>query len=101
MRVFLDDCRTPSMIYGESEGCWLVVRTVEHVIELLKTGTVTHLSLDNDLGEGALEGYHVVRWFIENDTWPTEHVWVHSSNVYRAKEMREDIRRYFYDAKGE
>ena len=44
MRVFLDDCRdTP-------EGFDCRVYTAEEAILLVETGTVTHISLDYDLG---------------------------------------------------
>ncbi len=64
MRVYLDDRRaTP-------EG-WVGCRWPTEVIELLKTGNVTYLSLDHDLGdkEAALTedrkeitGYDVIEW---------------------------------------
>jgi hypothetical protein len=44
MRVYLDDQRKPG-------GDWVVTQTVAQTIELLKTGEVSELSLDHDLGE--------------------------------------------------
>ena len=45
MKVYLDDeRRTP-------DG-WIGVKSVEECLELLNTKQVSHLSCDNDLGEG-------------------------------------------------
>ena len=44
MKVWLDDER------GAPEG-WMRVRWPDEAIALLKTGQVTHLSLDHDLGD--------------------------------------------------
>ena len=59
MKVFLDDERpTP-------EG-WVRAFTAPEAIELLKTGKVTELSLDHDLGpEEAGTGYDVCLWVEE------------------------------------
>lgn len=59
MKVFLDDERaTP-------EG-WVRTFWPEEVIALLKTGQVTELSLDHDLGDDAHgTGYTVLLWLEE------------------------------------
>jgi hypothetical protein len=59
MKVYLDDERkTP-------EG-WKRVYWPEEAIELLKTGAVTELSLDHDLGDDDHgTGYDVVLWIEE------------------------------------
>ena len=59
MKVYLDDERpTP-------DG-WHTCRWPEEVIELLKAGGVTHLSLDHDLGDDNHgTGYDVVLWIEE------------------------------------
>lgn len=59
MRVYLDDERpTPAG--------WTGCRWPAEVIELLKTGEVTHLSLDHDLGDDARgTGYDVLVWLEE------------------------------------
>lgn len=71
MKVYLDDERTP----GSMEGCgakvedwreWVVVRRVEDAIALLKTGLVTEISLNHDLGlEQYGTGYDVLLWIEE------------------------------------
>jgi hypothetical protein len=97
LKVFLDDERTPSQIYGDgADNEWVTVSTVEEVFKLLKTGCVTHLSLDNDLGLDNGEGHTVIAWMIEHNHWPTEELFAHSSNPYWRKCMEEDIKRYYY-----
>lgn len=59
MKVYLDDERPVP------EG-WVGCRWPEEVIQLLKAGGVTHLSLDHDLGDDAHgTGYDVVLWIEE------------------------------------
>jgi hypothetical protein len=89
MKVYMDDERyTP-------EG-WERTFTVAQTIELLKARTVTHLSLDNDLGEGQEEGYKVMDWLEEtiyNDmTFPMPEVTIHSSNASRVEYMQRTLR---------
>lgn len=84
MKLYLDDTRmTP-------EG-WERSYTVEETIQQLQTRTVTHLSLDNDLGEGLLEGYKALDWLEEtifNDSlFPIPEITIHSSNASRRQSM--------------
>jgi hypothetical protein len=98
VKIFLDDTRVPSDIFGEgADFDWILVCDTEKVKEWLLAGNVSHLSLDNDLGIGIKEGYTIVNWMIENSIWPSEEVFVHSANIIRSKQMREDINRYFYN----
>lgn len=55
IRLWLDD-RRPA-----PEG-WTLVSTVEEAKVLLRTGMVTHASLDYDLGPGQLTGLDLVEW---------------------------------------
>jgi hypothetical protein len=87
MKLWLDDLRTPP------EG-WTWAKTVEEAIPHLKTGEVTEASLDHDLGEGIDEGYALVLWMAEHDTWPKESISVHSSNPPGVKRMCGVIERY-------
>ncbi len=69
MRVWLDDIRDPADSdirrgFG-SVGDEVWVKTVEEAIGLLRSGEVTSISLDNDLGEGLGEGYGVALWVEE------------------------------------
>ena len=59
MKLYLDDERQPPM-------GWTPVRWPDEAIELLKTGKVTELSLDHDLGDDQRgTGYDVLRWLEE------------------------------------
>lgn len=55
MKLYLDDLREP-----KTTG-WLIARDVETALKLFKTGLVTEMSLDHDLGENALTGYDFLR----------------------------------------
>ncbi|VAW63176.1 hypothetical protein MNBD_GAMMA08-1228 [hydrothermal vent metagenome] len=56
MKVFLDDLRVPP------DG-WIHVYWPDEAIELLKTGEITEISLDHDLGDDDRgTGYDVVLW---------------------------------------
>lgn len=48
MKLFLDDIRTPDWVYPGED--WTLVRTYQACLDALRIGTVTELSLDNDLG---------------------------------------------------
>jgi len=89
LKIYLDDERP---IPDGWHGC----RWPEEVIQLLKTGGVTHLSLDHDLGDDAHgTGYDVVLWIEEQVVTtgfkPPEIV-VHSANVSARVKMEAGIR---------
>lgn len=59
MKVYLDDER-------ETPEGWVRCYWPDEVIAILKQGSVTHLSLDHDLGDdGRGTGYHVLTWLEE------------------------------------
>jgi hypothetical protein len=77
MKVYLDDER-------ETPDGWVRVYWPEEAIELLKTNSVTELSLDHDLGDDEHgTGYDVVLWIEEavftKDFLPPK-MKVHSAN---------------------
>ena len=85
MKVYLDDERQ------EPEG-WHRVKTAPEVIETLKTGRVTHLSLDHDLGDEAVvgTGYDVLLWleeevFVHAFTPPV--LAIHTANISARTKM--------------
>jgi hypothetical protein len=85
MKIYMDDERkTP-------EG-WARTYTVPETIQALETRAVTHLSLDNDLGENQPEGHKVLDWLEEtiyNDvTFPMPEVSIHSANPIRVEHMK-------------
>jgi NAD+-processing family protein with receiver domain len=54
---------------------------VNEAILLMQAEIVTHASLDRDLGdfnEDGGEGYRLVPWMAEHDSWPTHGIRVHS-----------------------
>ena len=84
MKVYLDDERpTP-------EG-WTPTRWPEEVIDLLKTGKVTELSLDHDLGDDEHgTGYDVVQWIekaVVTEGFQPPKISVHSANVSARQKM--------------
>lgn len=85
MKIYLDDLR-------ETPEGWTRVYTVEETILLLKTRQASHVSLDNDLGEGLLEGHKVLDWLeneVYNDkTFSIPEITIHSANLSRVEYMR-------------
>ena len=78
MKIFLDDERTPP------EG-WIPARWPIEAIELLKTGKVTDMSLDRDLGDDERgTGNDVVLWVeaaVATSGFVPPKMAVHSSNA--------------------
>ncbi len=89
MRIYMDDVRTTP--HG-----WERTYTVEETIIALESRMVTHLSLDNDLGEGLAEGYKVLDWLEEqvhgDHTFPIPEITIHSSNASRVEYMQRALR---------
>lgn len=84
IKVYLDDERiTPAG--------WLRTFTVEETIAALMARDVSHLSLDNDLGEGLQEGYKVLDWLEEavyfDKSFPVPIITIHSANEGRKPYM--------------
>ena len=88
MRLWLDDLRDPP------DATWTRVTTVADAQAALERGDVRDASLDNDLGDGELEGRRLVFWMCENDTWPSESLAVHSANPEAWDYMFGMIERY-------
>lgn len=88
MKVYLDDERTTS------DG-WVRTYWPEEAIALLKTGAVTEISLDHDLGDDAHgTGYSVLLWLEEQVAVhgmvpPIMHV--HSANASARQKMEAAI----------
>ena len=77
MKVFLDDKR-------ETPDGWVRVYEPDEAITLLKTGEVTELSLDHDLGDDQQgTGYDVILWIEEavmTRGFVSPMIFVHSAN---------------------
>jgi hypothetical protein len=86
MKVWLDDIRV-------APDGWVWVKTVDDAIARLINDDVTHISLDNDLGENQPEGRKVVLYMAEHNIWP-EIVTVHSANPVAVEYMNGMIKRY-------
>ena len=89
MKVYLDDERV-------APDGWIQTRWPDETIELLRTGEVTHLSLDHDLGDDERgTGYDVVLW-VEGQVATTDFVppemTVHSANSSARIKMEAGIR---------
>jgi len=89
MKIYMDDAR-------ETPNGWTRTYTVAETIAALLTCKVTHLSLDNDLGEDELEGYKVLDWLEEtvynNMHFPLPEVTIHSSNASRVEYMHRALK---------
>lgn len=105
MRVWLDDDLIDRAA-PEGEG-WIHVTTAWEAIDLLDTGQVTELSLDNDLGDdrpreegGAGQGKAVVDFICEQqvlhgrDLWPRDGIRLHTANATARDQMARAIQRY-------
>ena len=88
-KFWLDDIRPAP------EG-YLWFQTAESLIEMLKNyynsqpivDKVVEISLDNDLGEGRMEGYKVLDW-LESLLIPVEFgIHIHSANPVARERMR-------------
>ena len=82
MKLFLDDKRK------HPDG-WILVKSAERAIQLLKKGVVTEISLDHDLGRRK-SGYDVVLWMeqeiAKKGFAPPANIIIHTANpVGRAK----------------
>lgn len=99
MKVWLDDLRDPNdpqiqKKYGASDGM-IWVKTVREAIDLLSTGEVNHISLDNDLGSGCPEGYEVACWIEEkafNGELGRLRVKIHTDNPVAREKMKASLR---------
>lgn len=90
MKIFLDDTRpTP-------EG-WIGCRWPAEVIEYLKTGKVTQLSLDWDLGENfsavsPRTGVDVLDWLagqVANEGFVPPEIHIHTGSKVEGRKMRQ------------
>ena len=84
MKVFLDDQRPPP-------AGWTLVRWPDEAIALLKSGAVTHISLDHDLGDDRRgTGYDCITWIeravVEEDFSPPI-ITVHTGNSAARERM--------------
>lgn len=96
IKVYLDDMR------GAPPG-WILVRWPNEVIELLKKGNVSEISLDHDLGDDRRgTGYDVLTW-IEKEVVLRDFVPpiinIHTANTSARRKM-ESAKRSIYKRAG-
>lgn len=98
-KLWLDDCRPkPNDEMGVK---WLWYTTAEAMIEDLKhyfnwspvVDTIELISLDNDLGEGNMEGYKVLDWLESLLIGVPFSIHIHTSNPVARERMRATIQR--------
>ena len=86
MKLWVDDVRRPP---GDD---WTWVLHVEDALEILATGEVTELALDNDLHPFERDGTEIVDWMVENGVWP-DTIHVHTANNFASTYMCRIIER--------
>lgn len=99
MKIFLDDERS-------APPGWTLIKSVSETIDQLKTGKVTDLSLDHDLGDAKdayledrkeITGYNVLQWLDEQVTCHNfkapKNIQVHSANASAHQKMIQAIER--------
>ncbi|RKN84642.1 cyclic-phosphate processing receiver domain-containing protein [Paenibacillus ginsengarvi] len=74
INVYLDDLRPCPKGYK-------YVQTADECIKLISKNSVNVLSLDHDLGFGKPSGYEVVKYMVQNRTYPKKIV-IHSANPF-------------------
>ena len=89
MKLYLDDERLAP--FG-----WIQTKTCQETIEWLKSGKVTELSLDHDLGQPENgSGYDVLLWIEEqmasSNFVPPTTIVVHSANPVGKQKMNQTI----------
>ncbi len=102
-RLFLDDIRTPEMIYEQAEANdFVVVRSYfEFVMYIQQNGLPEFISFDNDLGqdvngEVAADGYAAAKWLVYESELDLQNLKfeVHSANPVAAEQIRGLLNNY-------
>jgi hypothetical protein len=90
MKVYLDDIRIPT-------SDWVRTRWPDEVIGLLKSGLVTEISLDHDLGNDKRgTGYDVLLWIEEavaNTSFIPPKITIHTSNTSARQKMEAAVKK--------
>jgi len=95
MRIFLDDLRdAPLFDHFGVPVQWTVIRNVDEAIELVRSGQVTAISFDHDLGEGKT-GYDValvIEQLAHDRLIPPIDYYIHSANPVGAGNINEAMK---------
>ena len=89
MKLWVDDIRPAPSGY-------ILCRSVKDAIALLKTGSVTDLDLDHDLGSYAIHGgdaINILDWCVQNEYFPR--VRLHTMNPVGRQNMQRILDRYW------
>ena len=89
MKVYLDDIRIPTKD-------WILVKWPDEAIKLLKTGKVTEISLDHDLGNDRKgTGNDVILWIEEkviNSSFIPPKIHIHTANSSARSKMEKGVK---------
>lgn len=88
MKIFVDDIRLPP------EG-YVLARTVDIAIELLRNNNVEFASLDHDMGKFQKDGSYLIGFIKEHNLWPKNGIHVHSRYI-PGKEGMDNVIKKFY-----
>lgn len=97
MKLFLDDIRTPEMVYNKTVATdFVVVRNYVDFLKYIKqNGLPDFISFDNDLGldeneEVAPDGYAAAKWLVYESGFDLRELRfkVHSANPVAADQIR-------------
>ena len=109
-KLFLDDLRTPQMVYDQTEaGDFIVVRSCSDFVKyILENGLPNFISFDNDLGldekgELAPDGYAAAKWLVYESGLDLRHLKfkIHSANPVAAEQIRGLLNNYIIHLKQE
>lgn len=97
-RLWLDDVRPIPKWMKNSDCIWYntaeaMIADMDRLNRFFSLDDIELISLDNDLGEGGIEGYRVLDW-LESLQIPINFgIHVHTANPVAAERMRAIIRR--------
>lgn len=89
MKIFLDDERT-------TPAGWIRTYTYQETVDMLKTGLITKLSLDHDLGatDTKYTGYDVILWIerqVHEAGFIPPKIYLHTANPVGQENMQRGI----------
>lgn len=102
-KLFLDDIRTPEMVYNKTVATdFVVVRNYVDFLKYIKqNGLPEFISFDNDLGldengEVAADGYAAAKWLVYESGLDLRELQfkVHSANPVAAEQIRGLLKNY-------
>lgn len=97
-RIWLDDVRPIPEWMRTSDCVWYdtaedLIDTLRRFINFFSLEEIEYISLDNDLGEGRMEGYKVLDWLESLQISIPFGIHIHTSNPVARERMRAIIRR--------